>query len=224
MEHIVVYYGNAYIVKVFGYSGSDTPTNTLYWEQANKYNFVAMDTALIDGANIAGFMYKNQKMQSSSTSGGYPNLLLDGNAGEIEVRGNGRLYLRANSGNYFSFNPSFASLKFYNSSGSELIDLGMGDSASWIKLKNGSNSSFLTGSILTLENSSGQSVTIGNNSISIKSGTNNVIVTNNSVTVTNGSNTARVSPNELYVMDSSNNIARLTSTELYFTKTGNSYK
>lgn len=55
------------------------------WEPANKLGFVAMDTALIDGADIAGFLYKNKKMQSRDidSTTGEPNLLLNGKTGEI---------------------------------------------------------------------------------------------------------------------------------------------
>lgn len=39
-----------------------SPSNTAYWEEASIESFRAIDTALIDGADIAGFKYKNLKM------------------------------------------------------------------------------------------------------------------------------------------------------------------
>lgn len=56
-----------------------------YWESAQQHEFIATDTMLADGANIAGFMYKDQKMISRDTDPitGLPNLSLNGNTGEI---------------------------------------------------------------------------------------------------------------------------------------------
>lgn len=91
-------------VKVHGSSVTAAPsssTGDANWEVANKYSFVAMDTALIDGANIAGFMFKNSKMVSrmgtldgveidikNVTSGRIndfiPYTSMDGNSGEIK--------------------------------------------------------------------------------------------------------------------------------------------
>lgn len=77
-----------------------SPTGDSNWEAANKYSFVAMDTALIDGANIAGFMYKSLVMMSrTGTLDGVeidikdvpearildfePHTYMNGNTGEI---------------------------------------------------------------------------------------------------------------------------------------------
>lgn len=220
---IVIYNNNAYVVKVFGYSGSATPTNTVYWEQANKYSFVAMDTALIDGANIAGFMYKNEQMQSSSTYLGEPNLVLDGRNGNIKVRGNGSLELRANSGNYFNFTPSVGSLKFYDSSGRDLITLGMGGSSSWLQLKQGGNTSFMTGSTISLEDAYGAKLTLGNNIVSITYGTKQVTITRDNIIVQDSDNSVIVSDGDVTITDATGNLAKLSSTELYFSKTGHKY-
>ncbi|MCM0717377.1 hypothetical protein NBH15_03715 [Parabacteroides sp. W1-Q-101] len=91
---IVLYgFNNAvYVFQVRNYSpgkGVTVPPTSqdgdANWEVANKQIFVAMDTALIDGANIAEFQFKNKKMQSQDVdpSTGEPNLLLDGKTGEI---------------------------------------------------------------------------------------------------------------------------------------------
>ena len=83
-------------------------TGDANWEPAGKFKFVAMDTALIDGANIAGFMYKNLLMKSrlgllrgaetdikdvgeSDMQWFKPYLQLDGNAGYIDAMANVRV-------------------------------------------------------------------------------------------------------------------------------------
>lgn len=91
---IILYgFGNAvYVFQVRNYSpgkGVTVPPTSqdgdANWEPANKMGFVAMDTALIDGANIAEFLFKNKKMQSQDIDpdSGEPNLLIDGKTGEI---------------------------------------------------------------------------------------------------------------------------------------------
>ncbi|MFV0585847.1 hypothetical protein [Bacteroides reticulotermitis] len=99
-------------VKVYGATVSVAPTSSAgddNWEVANKFIFVAMDMALIDGADIAGFLYKNLRMISrKGTLNGVetyisnideadipnfkPNISLDGNDGtgilnEIDAAG-----------------------------------------------------------------------------------------------------------------------------------------
>lgn len=79
---IVVYKGQVYQVLAHGTSTSSLPTSTVYWEQASKFSFVAMDTALVDNANIAGFVFKDSVLQSQEG-----NLVLDGIGGEIKSKG-----------------------------------------------------------------------------------------------------------------------------------------
>lgn len=76
-------------------------TGDANWEPASKFKFVAMDTALIDGANIAGFMYKDLTMISrkgrldgvdidikdvpeNRFSDFVPNIMMNGNTGDAE--------------------------------------------------------------------------------------------------------------------------------------------
>lgn len=74
--------GRVWMVKSYGQSFSNVaPPNSSYWVEGNKQIFTAIDTALIDGANIAGFQFKNQKMQSSNG-----NLVLDGVNGKIAAK------------------------------------------------------------------------------------------------------------------------------------------
>ena len=75
---IVVYKGQVYQVLAHGSSTSSLPTSSTDWEQASKFSFVAMDTALIENANVAGFVFKNTVLQSQTGS-----LVLDGNNGKI---------------------------------------------------------------------------------------------------------------------------------------------
>ena len=82
---IVTYEGGVYMVKSFdadGYISGYLPTNSTYWTQASQDIFRAMDTALIDGANIAGFTFKNNVMLGG-TDINNPTLKLDGINGEI---------------------------------------------------------------------------------------------------------------------------------------------
>ena len=64
---IVIYEGNVYQVYMYGSSIIEPPSiaanadNDGKWQRANKFRFVAMDTALIDSANIGGFMFKRTK-------------------------------------------------------------------------------------------------------------------------------------------------------------------
>ena len=64
---IVLYEGNVFQVYKYGDSVTDPPTvpinsdNDGKWQIANKMRFVAMDTALIDNANIGGFTFARKK-------------------------------------------------------------------------------------------------------------------------------------------------------------------
>lgn len=86
-------FGNIYyIFQVRNYSpgqGVSVPPTSqngdTNWEPANKLGFVAMDTALIDGADIAGFLFKNKLMQSRDVDPktGKPYLIMNGRTGEF---------------------------------------------------------------------------------------------------------------------------------------------
>lgn len=74
--------GRVWMVKNYGASFSgQTPPNSSYWIEGNKQIFTAIDTALIDGANIAGFMFKSNKMQSQKGT-----LILDGVNGKLTAK------------------------------------------------------------------------------------------------------------------------------------------
>jgi hypothetical protein len=93
-----VHNGKAYKVAVYGTScTTEEPGKDSKWEEANTFSFVAMDTALIDGASIAGFTFKDNKMQSEDGE----SLILDGVKGEITaVKGTFGGTLNAVSGSF----------------------------------------------------------------------------------------------------------------------------
>lgn len=93
---IVIYGGNVYQVwkydpdtPVYGKdqapTGNTDGSNNGYWEVASKFSFVAMDTALIDGAHIAGFTFNDNKMLGG-TDLDNPTLVLDGVNGSINAQ------------------------------------------------------------------------------------------------------------------------------------------
>lgn len=133
---IILYgFGNAvYVFQVRNYSpgkGVTVPPTSqdgdANWEPANKLGFVAMDTALIDGANIAEFLFKNKKMQSQDTDpdSGEPNLLLNGKTGEFignkcTLRGK---FETSKGGNRIIIDPVEKCLKMINSDNKEITRL-----------------------------------------------------------------------------------------------------
>lgn len=133
---IILYgFGNAvYVFQVRNYSpgkGVTVPPTSqdgdANWEPANKLGFVAMDTALIDGANIAEFLFKNKKMQSQDIDpdSGEPNLLLNGKTGELignkcTLRGK---FETSKGGNRIIIDPVEKCLKMINSDNKEITRL-----------------------------------------------------------------------------------------------------
>lgn len=95
---IVIYKGNVFQVLSYGSTVTDAPTvsdssdNDGKWQMASKFNFVAMDTALIDNANIAGFVFTRDgykdgapygRLSSQLSTDGVPNLEIDAYNGSI---------------------------------------------------------------------------------------------------------------------------------------------
>lgn len=81
--------GDVWMVKNSGDSLTGvTPSSTSeFWLQADKSIFTAIDTALIENANIAGFMYKGGLMVSQATDADdNPMLELDGVNGIIKAQ------------------------------------------------------------------------------------------------------------------------------------------
>ena len=84
---IVIYNKQVWQVETYSEDGYITGVwDESKWTEASKYSFVAMDTALIDGANIAGFTFKSNKMVSGfADTSGNPTLVIDGQNGNIEA-------------------------------------------------------------------------------------------------------------------------------------------
>ena len=84
---IVVHEGQAYQVASLNLklTTQEPSPNSDVWNQASKFDFVAMDTALIDGAHIAGFTFKDNKMVSMNgeMDVSKATLVLDGTNGDI---------------------------------------------------------------------------------------------------------------------------------------------
>ena len=77
-----VYYN--FLVKNYGATVSAAPTSATgdsNWEAMNKFVNIATDTLFADGANVAGFMFKNGVMRSQKETGGVANMILNGNTG-----------------------------------------------------------------------------------------------------------------------------------------------
>lgn len=86
---IVIHEGQAYQVASLNLklTTQEPSKNSEVWNQASKFDFVAMDTALIDGAHIAGFTFKDNKMVSTyKTDISEATLVLDGESGEIVAK------------------------------------------------------------------------------------------------------------------------------------------
>lgn len=82
-----VYYN--FLVRAKGMSVKDAPRSVNgdeNWEVAQKFSNIASDTMLVDGANIAGFLFKDGIMRSQDETNGRPNLELNGKTGYL--RGN----------------------------------------------------------------------------------------------------------------------------------------
>ena len=149
---IVVYKGQVYQVLAHGSSTSSLPTSAAYWEQASKFSFVAMDTALIENANVAGFVFKNTVLQSQTGS-----LVLDGNNGKITA-GNGSIKMTILPSESQSANPGILwedSFRTYTWLGAHVIN---GYTAGQLTLKNTNDySALISPGYMTM------SGTIGNN-------------------------------------------------------------
>lgn len=81
--------GDVWMVKNAGDSltGVTPSASSEFWLQADKSIFTAIDTALIENANIAGFMYQGGKMVSQATDADdNPMLELDGVNGIIKAQ------------------------------------------------------------------------------------------------------------------------------------------
>lgn len=96
------YYGNQYRVDVVKYNGiyyvaridagefhNIAPTNTSKWNNFGaQFESIATGLLLAENANIAGFIFRNNRLESSlSDANGQPNIILDGVSGNSRFSG-----------------------------------------------------------------------------------------------------------------------------------------
>lgn len=96
------YYGNQYRVDAVKYNGiyyiaridsgefhNVAPTNTLKWNNFGaQFESIATGLLLAENANIAGFIFRNNRLESSlSDASGQPNIILDGVSGNSRFSG-----------------------------------------------------------------------------------------------------------------------------------------
>lgn len=77
-----IYY--SFLVRNYGSTVSAAPTSATgdtNWEAMNKFTNIATDTLFADGANVAGFMFKNGVMRSQNETNGVANMILNGKTG-----------------------------------------------------------------------------------------------------------------------------------------------
>ena len=77
---VVKYNGIFYVARIDAGSFSGIiPTNTSKWNPFGaQFESVATNLLLAENANIANFIFRNQRMESQDSTGGTPNIILDG--------------------------------------------------------------------------------------------------------------------------------------------------
>lgn len=141
-----IYY--VYLVKNYGARVTAAPSNIngdSNWEMAQKFANIATDTLFADGANVAGFMFKNGVMRSQDETNGVANMILNGKTGyfhcvNAEITGKFIGNLTADSGIIGGFSIGSKSLSNlasdvalsignYNSSTTKLFSVNRGSGA-----------------------------------------------------------------------------------------------
>ena len=137
-----------YLVKNFGASVTAAPSNINgdnNWEMVQKFANIATDTLFADGANVAGFMFKNGVMRSQDETNGVANMILNGKTGyfhcvNAEITGKFIGNLTADSGTiggFFIGSKNLSNLAAdvalsignYNSSTTKLFSVNRGSGA-----------------------------------------------------------------------------------------------
>lgn len=137
-----------YLVKNYGARVTAAPSNINgdgNWEMVQKFANIATDTLFADGANVAGFMFKNGVMRSQDETNGVANMILNGKTGyfhcvNAEITGKFIGNLTADSGTIggFSIGPNSLSnlaadasisIGNYNSSTTKLFSVNRGSRA-----------------------------------------------------------------------------------------------
>lgn len=141
-----IYY--VYLVKNYGARVTAAPSNIngdSNWEMAQKFANIATDTLFADGANVAGFMFKNGVMRSQDETNGVANMILNGKTGyfhcvNAEITGKFIGNLTADSGTIGGFSIGSKSLSNlvadvalsignYNNSTTKLFSVNRGSGA-----------------------------------------------------------------------------------------------
>lgn len=141
-----IYY--VYLVKNYGARVTAAPSNINgdgNWEMVQKFANIATDTLFADGANVAGFMFKNGVMRSQDETNGVANMILNGKTGyfhcvNAEITGKFIGNLTADSGTIGGFSIGSKSLSNlaadvalsignYNSSTTKLFSVNRGSGA-----------------------------------------------------------------------------------------------
>jgi hypothetical protein len=141
-----IYY--VYLVKDYGARVTAAPSNIngdSNWEMVQKFANIATDTLFADGANVAGFMFKNGVMRSQDETNGVANMILNGKTGyfhcvNAEITGKFIGNLTADSGTIGGFSIGSKSLSNlaadvalsignYNSSTTKLFSVNRGSGA-----------------------------------------------------------------------------------------------
>lgn len=141
-----IYY--VYLVKNYGARVTAAPSNIngdSNWEMAQKFANIATDTLFADGANVAGFMFKNGVMRSQDETNGVANMILNGKTGyfhcvNAEITGKFIGNISADSGTIGGFSIGAKSLSNlaadvalsignYNSSTTKLFSVNRGSGA-----------------------------------------------------------------------------------------------
>lgn len=216
-----------FMVGTFGRTVTTAPSsstqNDADWVASSKWQFVATDTLLAEGANIAGFMYRAMKMISQAMIGGVPNLSLDGINGNIAIAGDGLLVIGDKGRTaYFEFNAKANQIKLYNTGGENLMSFGISSGVSWMELKSGSYTLTMYGSSITLSYGSSR-VMLSPQTCSITDGSSEATIQSSSVRVKSGDKYTSIDSDSVNCVNAAGELAMLSPTELYFTKTGNSY-
>lgn len=137
-----------YLVKNYGARVTAAPSNIngdSNWEMVQKFANIATDTLFADGANVAGFMFKNGVMRSQDETNGVANMILNGKTGyfhcvNAEITGKFIGNLTADSGTIGGFSIGAKSLSNlaadvslsignYNSSTTKLFSVNRGSGA-----------------------------------------------------------------------------------------------
>lgn len=119
-----IYY--SFLVKNYGSTVSAAPTSATgdaNWEAMNKFTNIATDTLFADGANVAGFMFKNGVMRSQHETNGIANMILNGQTGYFHcINADITGVINATSGTFNSVKIQSGTIANFSVSGGMLVN------------------------------------------------------------------------------------------------------